>query len=267
MPAKEFWQNVLNRYAKEKERERKEKIEKIRKQFIIESEKELRIGPVFNPDDPKRRRGHDFENLTAYLIKRSSLFGKEAKVYLASKHDDGKYVDIIVYFPEENFLLAIDLTSNGDEEILFKKLSGNYRPGIEKRKILCLPKEIEKSGKKPELIIPLVLGVDYKGFEKLEEEFLEAYSENKIDLFLSNSFFKAFTLQLLRETKNQISDLVNIFPKEIKDKVEKVEEIFKKLFLEKIKETEKDKEIEEKIDLLKSHITTFLTEPNLAFQG
>lgn len=182
--------------------------------FLNDSEKKRRItcwGRIRWESSEKKEwtTGKEWENVLVEIFEIKKFFGENSKIWLTHPDDDKKGRDLIIHINQEkDILLAIDLTLNGDKEIINGKFLNSY---YDNPVILEVPPEQRKNNPKA---LKFVLALPkIAGLETMNRFFQALQKKEKLEDFKNEQDFKrdpvvlAVLSEFLEQMKIQLDNL------------------------------------------------------------
>jgi len=159
--------------------------------------------------------GKELENVLAKVFDQGKIFGENFKIYLSSDKDDRNGKDLIIYNPEKNILLTIDLTMNNDKESINGKLIWSNQDNP--TSLENPPKERKDNPKALRFTFALPNDVGYE----MMNRFYEALKEKNFENLKENPLIIAIFLECLEQIEIQLNKIPEIkkslIEREVKD--------------------------------------------------
>ena len=132
------------------------------------------------------KAGKEWENVLAEILEMRKFFGENSKIWLTDPGDDREGRDLIVYInKEKDLLLAIDLTLNGDKEVLNKKFIHSHHDNPVELKVPPEPRKNNPKAIKFVLALSKIVGLE------IMNRFFQALEKNRgLENLKNDSDFK-----------------------------------------------------------------------------
>lgn len=154
--------------------------------------------------------GKEWENVLSEILEMKNFFGENSEIFLSHPDDDKNGTDLIIYInKEKNLLLAVDLTLNGENNILENKFVNSYYQNPVELKIPPEKRKKDPKAFKFVFAIPQILGKEainrfFDGLEKNKGN-LKNFKEDQD--FQKDELILVVLFEFLRQMNGQLDKL------------------------------------------------------------